>query len=260
MATSSTNQAQLVTFHQWVARRIQSFDFAAHPVTSAGWTWTLDSDLESYVIDYLAHGRSEAEVTECLSFRNLVRDAPSPSSMTAEHREERERRLLYGKSPEPSETIQTLSMVLDSQVTTGRYWQDRLQDGELAAGISRDDVAPLLQVRELIGRNCWIMLTLNNMTLHQTRELNAHILRQQAILIRMQPIINQNRMNELDRALQQALQDLEADYEAPPEQFTPEFIETTRRQLEAIYREQQEQTESGIQEQCEASRQPRLVV
>ncbi|KAK0112318.1 hypothetical protein ONS96_001566 [Cadophora gregata f. sp. sojae] len=95
MATSSTNQAQLVTFHQWVARRIQSFDFAAHPVTSAGWTWTLDSDLESYVIDYLAHGRSEAEVTECLSFRNLVRDAPSPSSMTAEHREERERRLLF---------------------------------------------------------------------------------------------------------------------------------------------------------------------
>ncbi|PVH68939.1 hypothetical protein DL98DRAFT_599091 [Cadophora sp. DSE1049] len=193
-----------VTFHQWVARRIRFHDFVAHPLTVNPWTWTLKSDFENYMSEYLWHGREEF-----LNFRTRIRDTPTPPGMSAQHRELRDRRLMYGRSPEPSDDMRALHAILDSQILTNRHWQECMRDPQLMAGVPSEDVDALVVVQQAITHSCWVMLILDEFSLERCRELSPQATRQRDIMSRTQPIVNRNKLRALEVALQQAHRDLD---------------------------------------------------
>ena len=189
MATSNND---LITFHEWVARRIQSHDFITHPVSRSPFTWTLESDIENYLVEYLAFSRSEAETNEFLDLRNRVRNTPTPPGMSAQAREDRDRRLMYGHAPDLPVDLQPLSTILDTQIKTGHHWQQRIEMQDLMFGIPVEDIAGLLRARDGVVRCCWTMLILNETTLELSRDLTNQVTIERGFMRRIMPIMDEN--------------------------------------------------------------------
>jgi len=225
MATSNND---LVTFHEWVTRRIQSHDFIAHPVSRSPFTWTLESDIESYVVEYLTCGRSEAETNEFLDLRNRVRNTPTPPGMSAQAREDRDRRLMYGHAPDLPADLQPLSAILDTQIRTGHHWQQRIQMQDVMFGIPVEDIAGLLRAREGVVRCCWTMLILNETTMELCQDLTNQVTLERGFMRRIMPIMDENWRSIL-RSLEQHQRELHASRDEQEQQ-----LGTARREQEEL--------------------------
>ncbi|KAH6696596.1 hypothetical protein BKA61DRAFT_710744 [Leptodontidium sp. MPI-SDFR-AT-0119] len=189
----SNRQAPLITFYQWVEKRVQEHDFDAYSMFNPdGSPWTLERDIESYVVEYLTRYRSQAEAQEFNNRLVEIEGAPDHTSTTGQMRSNRRRRMLYGHSPEMLHEMVSMVEANNDPDRGGNRLLKYRSEPEMMRNIPEADMNALVATMEDIQKCCWVACTLNDFSIERQREFDSLLEQEREIFFRMEHIFAEN--------------------------------------------------------------------